>query len=995
MSGMALGMNLGPLQTYNAMFPFANIAFMGADWVQVAGSGSFTQDQGLLNATVGTDEFRMEVFNPNSGATLPAGTYTLLNPSGLQIGFGGFSSSAPSGYSTTTTQNVVYDGVSFLCLYVKGSATNASGNFSLIRPGHTASYAAGNPWYDQFLTFVNGLNTKLLRFMDWLRVNDNIETNWADRTLPSKPTFRHRVSSYSGSVVPWEFVVDLANRTSKDPWVCIPTRATTAYASSLGDLLNNGTGAVATPGCGSVGTTGLGAGRVAYIEYGNEIWNQASIFAAGYTWNGFGSIARISCSVNAATDVVTATAHGLVTGDKVAAWCGPASRAVVDDDPYYQACWGGDLYAEVLDSNTFKLHQGSSVGTLMDFPTGVTDLVISKTTGVSSFTNNDSYYGGAALGFWNAVAAKITTARIKRVLGAHCAAPASVTNRLAPAGVAAACDVVAIAPYNTPEAISLNIDIASGQFTPKFWSNKSGNVIVNVYPAASTPSEDDLVAGNGATYHAASTAYSYAGSSYTALTAATGLTNGTSYKVYVTYISGEPNRGVYKWTLVSGAITPAVTTSTVQVSDTFANQQTREQLATDIEQVGYWQSALSNIAASSNPAIKLVCYEANIDWGTTQAPSDQGTWQESYLESSNHAAALDHFMRTMADVGIVTSCHYGDLLYVNGVYSIAKSLSNTSDARYVKYASFSGTVPQSTRVSVGDQSPPDILTAPGTLPYTVCTFANAALTYTILGGNGSNNYDISGNTLRMIATTGISFAAPTQRTVYLRASDGQTTSEFKVVFNTGSAWYASDAVFALDMTTQASNTTLTPNVGSALPITNGGAGGTLSGGVLDVLTTQYSSATALTSGMDPTVPFLIAFVGRIDNTAAGYNQLIQVGGGHFITIYPVNGAGTAQWRWYMGAGYDVFSANVPYDNTLAVHWFHSDGAGNCTIGHNQTTDTTLTMPAGFPTATMSTELDLFPNDDVIGSMEIVPRAGMTVAAAKAIVQKLQNLHSIP
>ena len=120
-------------------------------------------------------------------------------------------------------------------------------NVKVIRPG----YDALNP--PLFTTaFLNHIaRFKTLRFMDWLRTNNNPVTSWATRASPEKTHYA------SNAGVPWEHIIALANQTGQDIWINIPVAADDDYVLQLAKLLK----------------TSLNAESKVYIEYSNEIWN--------------------------------------------------------------------------------------------------------------------------------------------------------------------------------------------------------------------------------------------------------------------------------------------------------------------------------------------------------------------------------------------------------------------------------------------------------------------------------------------------------------------------------------------------------------------------------------------------------------------------------------------------------------------------------------------------------------------------------------------------
>ncbi|MBC7774045.1 MAG: hypothetical protein H7246_01300 [Phycisphaerae bacterium] len=104
---------------------------------------------------------------------------------------------------------------------------------------------------------------KVIRFMNWM-VNwlPLPEMNWADR--PKKEQLTQAGNDAYGvemvrGVAP-EYIVELANELKCDVWVNIPPLATDNYVEGLANLLK----------------AGLPINAKVYVEYGNEIWNEAS-----------------------------------------------------------------------------------------------------------------------------------------------------------------------------------------------------------------------------------------------------------------------------------------------------------------------------------------------------------------------------------------------------------------------------------------------------------------------------------------------------------------------------------------------------------------------------------------------------------------------------------------------------------------------------------------------------------------------------------------------
>ncbi|OGB71068.1 MAG: hypothetical protein A2486_08120 [Burkholderiales bacterium RIFOXYC12_FULL_65_23] len=132
-----------------------------------------------------------------------------------------------------------------MVLIFKNTGTGIK-DLKVVRPG----YDAFNPplFTNEFIDHI--ARFKVLRFMEWLRTNNNSSTSWATRA----PLNRHHMSAAG---VPWEHVIALANQTQKDIWINIPVAADDDYVLQLAGLLKSM----------------LNGSSKIYVEYSNELWN--------------------------------------------------------------------------------------------------------------------------------------------------------------------------------------------------------------------------------------------------------------------------------------------------------------------------------------------------------------------------------------------------------------------------------------------------------------------------------------------------------------------------------------------------------------------------------------------------------------------------------------------------------------------------------------------------------------------------------------------------
>lgn len=136
---------------------------------------------------------------------------------------------------------------SLFLVIARSSKQNHVRNIRVIMPGFEQTYAQ-QVFHPRFLEQVRGAS--VLRFMDWQHTNNATLAHWKDRATPqmSQATWR-------GAAI--ETMIDLASRVEADPWLCVPHMADDDFIEQMAKLVRDK----------------LPPGRVAYIEYSNEVWN--------------------------------------------------------------------------------------------------------------------------------------------------------------------------------------------------------------------------------------------------------------------------------------------------------------------------------------------------------------------------------------------------------------------------------------------------------------------------------------------------------------------------------------------------------------------------------------------------------------------------------------------------------------------------------------------------------------------------------------------------
>lgn len=149
-----------------------------------------------------------------------------------------------AGTNTSTADVVLGPDETQLFLVFTGTSGGVR-NVKLIRPGYLPTDTFSRPFLDRLAMF------QVLRFVNFSNANGNPQVNWSDRTLPTHATQQRPAGAA------WEYAIELANLTGKDPWINIPDQASDHYVWHLAMLFKNN----------------LAPDRKLYVEWSNEMWN--------------------------------------------------------------------------------------------------------------------------------------------------------------------------------------------------------------------------------------------------------------------------------------------------------------------------------------------------------------------------------------------------------------------------------------------------------------------------------------------------------------------------------------------------------------------------------------------------------------------------------------------------------------------------------------------------------------------------------------------------
>lgn len=150
--------------------------------------------------------------------------------------------------NTSTADVVLGPDETQLFLVFTGTSGDVK-NVKLMRPGHLPTDTFSKPFLDRLAMF------QVLRFIDYSNTIGNPQVNWPDRTLPTNATQQRPAGAA------WEYAIELANLTGKDPWINIPDQATDDYIRQLATLFKDN----------------LASDRKLYVEWSNEVWNDTYV----------------------------------------------------------------------------------------------------------------------------------------------------------------------------------------------------------------------------------------------------------------------------------------------------------------------------------------------------------------------------------------------------------------------------------------------------------------------------------------------------------------------------------------------------------------------------------------------------------------------------------------------------------------------------------------------------------------------------------------------
>jgi PKD repeat protein len=198
------------------------------------------------NTTFGNVMFRY--FVSSEGRNMPPGqTYVLLYE-----GNGTFDISGTLTNVNQTSGRIQFtlggDGTFWFQL-TQSTLGNHVRNIRIVRLADEFADITNQPFYQGFVDKIAPFS--VIRYMDWQHTNNNPMVQWSERPLLG------RFSYGDERGVPYELIIQLANQTKKDIWICVPHAADDNFITQMATLFK----------------TQLDPDLTIYLEYSNEVWN--------------------------------------------------------------------------------------------------------------------------------------------------------------------------------------------------------------------------------------------------------------------------------------------------------------------------------------------------------------------------------------------------------------------------------------------------------------------------------------------------------------------------------------------------------------------------------------------------------------------------------------------------------------------------------------------------------------------------------------------------
>lgn len=262
-----MGINFTHLMDWSPEYPFVNILHNARPWTSLGngwgdGRPIDEDENGYVRSLIpaeGTNKAQSVVtLIGTGGAAYPSGDYLFLFDGQAATTNIYFTQGASNVTVLATGRWLVQcnslDGDKAIMMEIRSipDTNNYPRNLRLILPGYH-NYTNQLDTNQVFTTgFLNRWQDfKVFRFMNWMKTNGSIVSNWAGRTPPGYLFYTR------DSGAPYEVLIDLCNLTGANPWFNIPHLADANFVTNFAALVKER----------------LDTNLFPIIEFSNETWN--------------------------------------------------------------------------------------------------------------------------------------------------------------------------------------------------------------------------------------------------------------------------------------------------------------------------------------------------------------------------------------------------------------------------------------------------------------------------------------------------------------------------------------------------------------------------------------------------------------------------------------------------------------------------------------------------------------------------------------------------
>jgi hypothetical protein len=252
-----LGTNLTAISDWTRQWPFVDIFKLARAWIPQQEGAPWGQGPALqltadgwpasLQAGQYAEAIMFDNALDDAAADYPSGNYHLFYDGEGTISFDLGTATIVSQLPGELVVNVPGSALGIFLKVTQTNPANPLRNIRFIMPGFENVYQT-QPFHPLFLSRLQ--NYKVLRFMEWMFVNNSTVQNWADR-----PTLTDYTKTQKG--VDLETMIRLANTLHVSPWFNIPHAASNDFVQQFATMVYQQ----------------LDPTLPVYIEYSNETWN--------------------------------------------------------------------------------------------------------------------------------------------------------------------------------------------------------------------------------------------------------------------------------------------------------------------------------------------------------------------------------------------------------------------------------------------------------------------------------------------------------------------------------------------------------------------------------------------------------------------------------------------------------------------------------------------------------------------------------------------------